>query len=197
MRHAFWRMFVATARIPQPNLNGSRWCQLTFLVGYFFCWGVDVYVAGDTEELGRWKVGLALQMEWAGPPNRWRVEFEVSRATQKRGVFAYKYFVSSPRDRRFIGVHYWESLGPNRVMKLPPATPPAVLVRSDKWGNTQRSRTTSVVEVIGGGSSCSHDRSDDVPEDIVLFYPIATAPRRALQNLLCRFSGASAQAAAT
>lgn len=178
--------------------------QLLVCVGWRFGHDTDVYVAGDTEELGRWKVCYALQMEWAGPPNRWCVEFEVSRATQKRGMFSYKYFVSSPRDKRLMDVHYWESVGPNRTMKLPPATPPAVLVRSDQWGNTQRPRTTSVVDIVGSGSGCSgcgsYDKSsasDDAPEDIVLFYPVATAPRRALENLLWKFNGPSVQATET
>ena len=139
----------------------------------------DVYVAGDTDELGRWKVCFAMQMQWAGPPNRWRVEFEVSRSTQRRGAFAYKYFVSCPRDKALMDVHYWESPGPNRMLWLPPATPPAVLVRSDRWGDTQQPQQTPSTSKIVPTGGCD----DATTEDILLFYPVATAPYRVLAGL--------------
>lgn len=134
----------------------------------------DVYVSGDSPELGKWKTCYALQMQWAGPPNRWHVDFEVSPFTEQRGAFSYKYFVSTPRDVVLMDVHYWESLGPNRYVLLPQVSSPAVLVRTDTWGDTQRSQTTSFIE--GPMSTFNTDDSND----IILYRPVAKSPKKVL-----------------
>ena len=141
---------------------------------HFIGHNADVYVSGDSPELGKWKTCYALQMQWAGPPNRWHVDFEVSPYTAQRGAFAYKYFVSTPRDVVLMDVHYWESLGPNRFVLLPEVSSPAVLLRTDTWGDTQQSQTTSFIE--GPASAFSAEESND----IILFLPVAKSPKKVL-----------------
>ena len=71
-----------------------------FRLRYDSHWGEELFLAGNTSELGRWSTNRAVPMEYVGP-GIWSVETDVAKATE------YKYFI------RENGQIRWED-GPNR-----------------------------------------------------------------------------------
>ena len=73
-----------------------------FKLRYDSRWGEELFLTGNTSELGNWNINKAVPMEYAGS-GIWSVETEVTPTTE------YKYFV------RENGQIHWEE-GPNRVL---------------------------------------------------------------------------------
>ena len=73
-----------------------------FRLRYDSRWGEELYLTGNTAELGNWNPNKALAMQYAGT-RIWSVETDISETTE------YKYFI------RENGQIRWED-GPNRVL---------------------------------------------------------------------------------
>ena len=73
-----------------------------FRLRYDSRWGEELYLTGNTTELGNWNPNKALAMQYAGT-RIWSVETDISETTE------YKYFI------RENGQIRWED-GPNRVL---------------------------------------------------------------------------------
>ena len=73
-----------------------------FRLRYDSRWGEELFLTGNTEELGLWNPNKALAMEYIGP-GIWSVETDVTSMTE------YKYFI------REDGQIRWED-GPNRIL---------------------------------------------------------------------------------
>ena len=78
-----------------------------FRLRYDSRWGEELFLTGNTEELGLWNPNKAVPMEYVGP-GIWSVCVETRRATSLQPV-EYKYFVRENHQIR------WED-GPNRIL---------------------------------------------------------------------------------
>ena len=78
-----------------------------FRLRYNSRWGEELFLTGNTTELGLWNPEKAVRMDYAGP-GTWSATVETQRATSPQTV-EYKYFI------RENGQTRWED-GPNRVM---------------------------------------------------------------------------------
>jgi len=78
-----------------------------FRLRYNSRWGEELFLTGNTTELGLWNPEKAVRMDYAGP-GIWSATVETQRATSPQTV-EYKYFI------RENGQTRWED-GPNRVM---------------------------------------------------------------------------------
>ena len=78
-----------------------------FRLRYDSRWGEELFLTGNTKELGNWNPDKAVPMEYVGP-GIWSVSVETRRATSLQTV-EYKYFI------RENGQIRWED-GPNRIL---------------------------------------------------------------------------------
>ena len=78
-----------------------------FRLRYDSRWGEELFLTGNTSELGLWNPNKAVKMEYVGP-GIWSVSVETRRATPLQTV-EYKYFI------RENGQIHWED-GPNRIL---------------------------------------------------------------------------------
>ncbi len=78
-----------------------------FRLRYDSRWGEELFLTGNTPELGNWNPNKAVPMEYVGP-GIWSVSVETRRATSLQTV-EYKYFI------RENGQIRWED-GPNRIL---------------------------------------------------------------------------------
>ena len=73
-----------------------------FRLRYDSRWGEELFLTGNSTELGNWNPGKAVPMEYVGP-GIWSVETTVAAMTE------YKYFIRENHQIR------WED-GPNRIL---------------------------------------------------------------------------------
>ena len=78
-----------------------------FRLRYDSRWGEELFLTGNTTELGLWSPNKAVKMEYVGP-GIWSVSVETRRATSLQTV-EYKYFIRENDQIR------WED-GPNRIL---------------------------------------------------------------------------------
>ena len=76
--------------------------KTTFKLRYDSRWGEELYLTGNSAELGLWNPNKAVKMEYEGP-GIWSVETDVMPTTE------YKYFIRENNQIR------WED-GPNRIL---------------------------------------------------------------------------------
>lgn len=81
--------------------------RTTFKLRYDSRWGEELFLTGNTSELGNWNSNKAVPMKYEGP-GIWSVSVETRRATSLQST-EYKYFI------RENGQIRWED-GPNRIL---------------------------------------------------------------------------------
>ena len=79
-----------------------------FKLRYDSRWGEELFLTGNTSELGLWNPNNAVPMEYVGP-GIWSATVETRRATSLQDNIEYKYFIRENNQIR------WEE-GPNRVL---------------------------------------------------------------------------------
>ena len=78
-----------------------------FRLRYNSRWGEELFLTGNSDELGHWNTNKAVKMEYVGP-GIWSVSVETRRATSLQTT-EYKYFIRENDQIR------WED-GPNRIL---------------------------------------------------------------------------------
>lgn len=99
--------------------------------------GQNVYISGNTEELGMWDIHRAVPMHWEGDGHSFwgrSVIFDFPLFSSK-SIIEYKYFVAYDDELRRGEVH-WEKAGQNRTLdaSLIKVTSAASVV-VDTWGD--------------------------------------------------------------
>lgn len=120
--------------------------QIVLRVQLNTAFGQNVYICGNTKELGMWDIHKAVPMQWEGDGHCfWRrsviFEFPLCPA---RSVIEYKYFVAYEDEFR-RGEVCWEKPGPNRTLDAScTGVCSAVSVVVDVWGDIFCDRDSSV-----------------------------------------------------